>query len=432
MPSKLSKYTKLYSSAADKDSVLIFSTKNAAAGLIPSSLIEDIDKGRLTEEDKETLYNLGFLVHSLEEEQQEMLSFFYEMNNVDRSAKYIVVLNLECNLRCKYCFEGKRKGKFHLSKDTATQFVDFAIKRNDLSKKEEIKIVFYGGEPLLSLETIIDISHKMRAYAEQKAVKYSFTLVTNGTLLTTEVVKILTPLGLKGAKVTLDGPKYIHDRYRPFKSGRGSFDLILSNIKKVCAMTHIQIGGNYTQNHYREFPLLLDYLSENGLTPDKISVIKFDPVISESNEFAPPDFHDGCDSPNEPWIAEATLFLREEVLRRGYGTQKVMPIPCMVELIDSLVVNYDGTLYKCPGMIGRKNCCIGNITDGLIDYNKSHGIDAWKNEECLECSFLPLCFGGCRYMKLIHAGEMNGVICQKEYFEKTLRQLVAQDIKYNL
>ena len=104
----------------------------------------------------------------------------------------------------------------------------------------------------------------------------------------------------------------------------------------------------------------------------------------------------------------------------------------MVALTDSLVVNYDGSLYKCPGMIGRKNCCIGNVTNGLIDYSKSHGLDAWKNEECLACSYLPLCFGGCKYMQLIRTGEMNGVICQREYFDKTLEELVAQDIKYNL
>ncbi|HUL00669.1 MAG TPA: geopeptide radical SAM maturase, partial [Nitrospirota bacterium] len=377
MPTKLSRYIKLHQSSDDKDSLLFFSTKNAAAGLIPSSLISDIEKDKLTKKDKETLLNLGFLVHSLAEEQQEILSFFHDVNNVDQSFKYVVVLNLDCNLGCKYCFEGKRKGKFHLSKETADQFVNFAIKRSDLLNKDQIKFVFYGGEPLLSLETIIYISKKMRVYAERKAVKYNFTLVTNGTLLTSEIVKKLTPLGLQGAKVTLDGPKYIHDRYRPFKSGSGSFDVIVNNIKKTSTMTRVQIGGNYTQDHYREFPLLLDFLSENGLTPDRIPIVKFDPVISESSEFAPPDFHDGCESPNEPWIAEATLFLREEILRRGYRTQKIMPIPCMVELINSFVVNYDGTLYKCPGMIGRKNCCIGNVTDGLIDYNKSHGIDAW-------------------------------------------------------
>lgn len=55
-----------------------------------------------------------------------------------------------------------------------------------------------------------------------------------------------------------------------------------------------------------------------------------------------------------------------------------------------------------------------------------------KNEACLACSYLPICFGGCKYMKLPQDVTMRGVNCRKEYFDKTLAQFVAQDIKYDL
>jgi uncharacterized protein len=404
--------------------------KSASALLVPSGLIEDMKDDNLSDEEKETLVAEGFLVKDVSEEKRGMLSFIREVNALDKTLNYILVLNLDCNLGCTYCFEGQRKGKFYLSDETAGRFVDF-VKRSSVGK-EEINITFYGGEPLLSMDRIEAISQELRLFAQQQKLIYGFSLVTNGTLLTTENVKRLTPLGLKGAKVTLDGPKEVHDAFRPFKSGAGSFDVIMRNIRDVCHMIRIQIGGNYTQEHYREFPRLLDVLSGNGLTPDKLSLVKFDPVVSESSEFAPRDFHDGCASINEPWISEASLFLREEIVKRGYRTPKVMPSPCAIEREGNLVVNYDGALYKCPGLIGRTDCRVGDLKSGLIDYMSSHDLDVWKNEECLACEYLPLCFGGCKYMKLLRDGTLRGINCQKQYLDQTLAGLVAQDITYDL
>ena len=121
------------------------------------------------------------------------------------------------------------------------------MKRGDFSNEEEIRITFYGGEPLLSTERIVSISQKIRSFWENKGLKYSFSLVTNGTLLTPAIIDRLLQLGLKSAKVTVDGPKEVHDAFRPFKSGAGSFDVIVRNISDVCDRIRIQIGGNYTQ-----------------------------------------------------------------------------------------------------------------------------------------------------------------------------------------
>jgi uncharacterized protein len=428
---QLSRYSKFYPSPKSPDSVIAYSTQNAAAALIHAELIDEIEKSSLSQEEQEALADLGILVPSREEEKLKMQGFIDELNDLDKAFRYLIVLNLDCNLACKYCFEGKRKGKFFLSAETADKFVDF-VKKNDLTGKESIKIVFYGGEPLLSIERIVSMSENIQAFAHERGLKYSFTLVTNGTLLTPSAVQRLKPLGLQGVKITLDGPKEIHDRYRPFKSGTGSFETILRNVKDVCDLTFVQIGGNYTQEHFREFPRLLDDLAAKGLTPEKIPLIKFDPVMNESNEFAPVDFHDGCESNNEPWISDAAVFLREEILRRGYRTPKIMPLSCFADFKDSLVVNYDGSLYKCPGLIGRERFRVGDLEQGQIDYQESHGLDVWKKDECLECAYLPLCFGGCKYMKAMRDGNMHEVICQKEYFDRTLGTLISQDIRYDL
>jgi uncharacterized protein len=433
-------------------------------------MLKDIEKGNISEEEKKTLTELGFLVNSAEEEKKEMLGFMDEINTANKTFSAILVMNLYCNLDCKYCFEGKRKGKFYMSRETADLFIDF-VKNTVLSNIEEIKITFYGGEPLLSTELIIYISERLKAIVNQrkinigtpspsplpsregsckrqsplpwwerdrvrgdsrskeKGIIFSTSLITNGTLLTPDVVDTLKPLGLKTASVTLDGPKEVHDLFRPFKSGKGTFDLIIRNIKDVCSIINIHIGGNYTKDNYSEFPSLLDYMMDNGLTPDRISSLNFYPVIKESPEFALPDFTGGCISINEPWLFDAGIFLRKEILKRGYSTQKITPSACLMELKDSLVVNYDGGFYKCPGMIGREKFRVGDIKTGIKDYRQSHNLDNYKNDECLNCSYLPLCFGGCRYIKLVRDGNLDGIDCKRPYLDVTLERLIYQDME---
>ena len=434
----LSKYCKIFPHKKYPDAFILFSTKKASSVLISKSVLDDIEKDKLSSEEKETLVEVGFLVQDENTEKQEMLHFIDDLNTINKKFKAIVVLNLDCNLACRYCFEGKRKGKFYMTGETADLFVKFVRKKlfksPPLAKGgeggffEEIKITFYGGEPLLSTELIIHISKELKSLAQAGGINYSFSLITNGTLLSPDVVRKLKPFGLTSADITVDGPRNVHDRFRPFRSGKGSFDAIIKNAKDICDMIDIHIGGNFTKENYIEFPYLLDYLIDNGLSPDRLSSLNFYPVIMERPDFALPDFTSGCVSINEAWLFDASIFLRGVILGKGFRTQKITPASCMMDLDDSLVVNYDGSIYKCPGFIGREEFCIGDLRNGVQEYRQSHNLDNWKNEECLNCSYLPLCFGGCRYMKLLRDGNLDGIDCKKPYLDATLETLICQYI----
>ena len=56
--------------------------------------------------------------------------------------------------------------------------------------------------------------------------------------------------------------------------------------------------------------------------------------------------------------------------------------------------------------------------------------DVWKNEECLECAYLPQCFGGCRFMKFLRDGDITGVDCWKSFLDAILEKCILQDLKY--
>ncbi|HSB33966.1 MAG TPA: geopeptide radical SAM maturase [Nitrospirota bacterium] len=427
----LSQYCKIYPLSDAPGQVMLFSTRTTAVVHVSREVLHDIEKGVLSPEEERTLSEEGFFTEAPEKERQELISYIDDLNKLTKTFTAVLVLNLSCNLACKYCFEGTRKGAFFMSAETADAFIGF-LQSGVLDGKEEIELIFYGGEPLLSANMVYRITSEVRAFAEAQNIKFTFSLITNGTLLTRQLVEKLKPLGMRAASITLDGPREVHDAFRPFRSSQGSFDTIVRNIKEVCSLIDVQMGGNYTRDHFREFPRLLDYLLDTGgLTQADISVVRFDPVVNESRDMAPPDFHDGCMSYDEPWLREATVFLREEILKRGFRTHKVEPAVCFVERRSNVVVNYDGALYRCPGLIGRRDYCTGSVRSGSSDYRGTHNLDNWKNEECLACAYIPLCFGGCRYMKLVRDGHMQGVDCKKAYFDRTLEALVMQDVKYD-
>ncbi len=103
-----------------------------------------------------------------------------------------------------------------------------------------------------------------------------------------------------------------------------------------------------------------------------------------------------------------------------------------MEIEDDFTVNWDGVIYKCPGFIGRGDLAAGDVRGGLREYRRANGVGAWRRRACLECAYLPLCFGGCRYMKLLREGTVTGVDCQREYLDAVLGPMVRQDSRYLL
>jgi uncharacterized protein len=429
---EFSRYLKYFPSSEKPGNIILFSTWRLSKVEIKAETFRAIEKGDISPENEKLLAGLGMLVTSREEEKISVISLHDRINKHSPGMDFIVVLNLDCNFACKYCFEGGLKGNLYMSKETADRLVDF-IKERFKDNKKTLLVDFYGGEPLLSNDLIKHISKKLKAFTEGRGASYSFSLVTNGALLKRKIAQELAELGLKSVKITIDGPAYIHNKNRPFKSGAPSFDVLIKNIKETWDIIKINLGGNFEENNYRDFTLLLDYLERQGITPDKLGVIKFDPVAKRTERVMnPTDYRGGCITLDEPWLLEANDLLREDILRRGYKTLNMSHKLCMIESKNSYVVNYDGSLYKCPGFIGMEEYNIGNIKDGIFEYNDTYNLGIWKNDKCTECEYLPLCYGGCRYMTFLRDNNVNTLDCQKEYLDATLETMIRQEIKYSL
>lgn len=424
---QLTRYMKVYPCPGKPGRTLLYSTRRCALLEVSEALLERTRTGNLAEKEQETLARLGFLVPSHEVEREEVRASFDRVNRDSRRFNAIVTLTLDCNLSCPYCYEGNFRGRYAMSIATADLLVKLITERMDAGLS--VSVGFYGGEALMALPLLKHIAGKLAEAARERGVNFDFNIVTNGTLLTRRTVEELLPLGLKGAKLTVDGPRDIHDQQRPFVSGQGCFDLIVANIKETSDLLALQVGGNYTRHNYRRFPELLDFFLNEGITPDKLKFVVFSPVTPRADgSIVSGDVSAVCACTEEPWMIEASLFLREEILRRGFDTLKFKPSGCMIEFKNDLVVGYDGGLYKCPAFMGEESLRVGSLAEGVGDYAQTHGLDLWKCDECLDCPYLPLCFGGCRFLRRLRTGAIDGVDCRRTYLDATLEQIIFQDM----
>ncbi|MCP4348458.1 MAG: putative geopeptide radical SAM maturase [Desulfobacterales bacterium] len=427
---QLSHYIKIYPYEEKEGYLLLFSTKKVSKILIKEDTYQSIIKGSLSSSDETALSKLGMIVHDTGAEKQTMLNYLDNFNPKNPRLQLTVITNLDCNFACIYCYEGDMKGKHFMSDRNAEHLLDF-IKDKFTPDKKFLNIDFHGGEPLLSAGMVKSVARAAKSFAESKGAVFTCNMITNGSLLKRQTAEELAQLGLKAVQITLDGPPEIHNKNRPFKSGQGSFDTIINNIKETWDIVKIGIGGNFEKHNYEKFTLLLDYLENTGLTPDKINTVRFGTVLkSQKGDTVKRLYNGGCMSFNEPWISEAIAMLREEILKRGYNTLKIKPGSCVINYTDSYVVNFDGVIYKCPVFIGKKDFAIGDVQTGVKDYTSIYKLNNWKNKDCAECVYLPLCYGGCRYSTLVRDGNIDGLECRKDFFDTSLEKMIKQDIRY--
>jgi uncharacterized protein len=424
---ELSRYLTTYPMPDKPGRLLLVATRRCAVLELSETLWTRVCAGdELSQKERDTLVRLGVLVTSRTAERDEMLATFDTINAKSRRFEVTAALTLECNLACPYCYEDPFRGRFAMSSETADLLVQRLTER--MAGGLDVLVDFYGGEALMQLDLLCGIALRLKDAAALHDVAFTFNLFSNGVLLTRRVVGKLLPLGLATVRLTIDGPPDIHNAQRPYISGKGSFAVIMANLREVYTLVNIDLGGNYTRDNYHRFPELLDILIAEGIDPAGMKEISFSPVMPKADGTVAGDLGSACACTAEPWAIEANLLLRGELKRRGFPVSKMQPGACMIEFANDVVVNYDGSLYKCPVFMGQEELRVGSLADGIGDYRESHNLDVWKNAECLECAYLPLCFGGCRFFRKLKTGAIDGVDCRRAMLDASLEKIVRQDL----
>ncbi len=153
----------------------------------------------------------------------------------------------KCNLGCTYCYA--QQGEFggaakNMSPETAKHAVDLLL--SEAGDGGKATLAFLGGEPLVNRTVIQEATRYAATLAQQRGIALGFSITTNGTLLTAADAAFFEGYGF-AVTVSLDGPRNIHDRLRPYQSGAGSFDRIIGNLRPFLSnQCRMQVSARVT------------------------------------------------------------------------------------------------------------------------------------------------------------------------------------------
>ncbi len=336
----------------------------------------------------------GRFVCAQDYDERLLIKFQQNRDRYDQTRLGLTIApTLACNMACPYCYEANKTGRMTPEVMAAT----VELVETEAPQLTSMSMCWYGGEPLLAMDIIRDLSAKFLGLSEKHGFDYAAAMFSNGYLLTPDRVGELAALGIQRCQVTIDGPEEFHNVKRPLKNGKPSYRRIMENIAYAADKFAIGLRINVDKSFTRDMiAALLDDLVGAGLR-DKITV--------HFGHIEP--YTDTCAS-----IAESCHNIREfsetEVeychLLYDYGFRIDMaPMPktvyCMAQRINSFLIGPDGEMFRCFHHVGNPALSTGNIT-GEIDYKhpnfmRMFAFDALEDKTCSECALLPVCLGGC-------------------------------------
>ncbi len=350
----------------------------------------------------------------------------------------------DCNLACKYCFaeEGEYHGRRELmSFEVGKKALDFLVANS--GNRVNLEVDFFGGEPLMNWDVVKQLVEYGRSLEEPNNKKFRFTLTTNGVLLNDEIMEYLNK-EMSNVVLSLDGRKEVNDRMRPFRTGKGSYDLIVPKFQKLADsrnQTNYYVRGTFTRDNL-DFSEDVKHFADLGFKQMSI-----EPVVGPEED--PYSIREE-DLPKimEEYDKLALEYIKREKEGNGFNFFHFMidlnQGPCVYKRLSGcgsgteyLAVTPWGDFYPCHQFVGNEDFLMGNVDDGIV---RNDIRDMFKNcnvyskEKCKNCFAKFYCSGGCAANSYNFHGNINdaydvGCELQKKRIECAImiRAAMAED-----
>ena len=311
----------------------------------------------------------------------------------------------DCNLACRYCFA--EEGEYHgrramMSYEVGKKALDFLIANS--GSRRNLEVDFFGGEPLMNWQVVKDLVAYGREQEKKFNKHFRFTVTTNGVLLNDEIQDFINK-EMDNVVLSLDGRKEINDKMRPFRNGKGSYDLIVPKFQKLADSRNQEryyIRGTFTRNN---LDFSNDILHYADLGFKQMSI---EPVVGEETD---PYAIREEDLPQifEEYDKLAKVMIEREKEGKGFNFFHFMIDlkggPCIYKRLSGccsgteyLSVTPWGDLYPCHQFVGQDEFLMGNVDEGITKpeiADEFRSCSVYSKDKCRNCFAKFYCSGGC-------------------------------------
>ena len=311
----------------------------------------------------------------------------------------------DCNLACRYCFA--EEGEYHgrraiMSFDVGKKALDFLVENS--GNRRNLEVDFFGGEPLMNWQVVKDLVAYGRELEKTHDKHFRFTITTNGVLLNDEVQEFVNK-EMDNVVMSLDGRKEVNDRMRPFRNGKGSYDLIVPKFQRLADSRNQEryyIRGTFTRQNL-DFSEDVLHFADLGFRQMSI-----EPVVGEETD---PYAIRKEDLPKifEEYDKLAKIMIEREKEGNGFNFFHFMIDldggPCVAKRLSGcgsgteyLAVTPWGDLYPCHQFVGDEDFLMGNVDEGITRpeiADEFRSCSVYSKEKCRNCFAKFYCSGGC-------------------------------------
>lgn len=299
-------------------------------------------------------------------------------------------------MSCAYCYSDN--SVTDIDEDTARRAVDLAYELAPCG--DPLDLGFFGGEPILRFDLMKKIVPYVRVKERQAGVKTALSVTTNGTVVNSDIFRFLREEQFAYC-VSLDGPPDVHDRYRVFADGSGSFPKVAGNLRRaVGELRSVSINAVFGPETLEYLPRTVGFLLSFGvpvhlnwdiMTPwSRESLRGVDDIFQRVADVYVESFKRGMAVTLHPLEDKIKLFMvggyRDgDKCRVGEGEWAVAP---------------NGDIYPCERLVGGKGGAgfvMGNVRDGVDEGARLRVIAnrGNRNDECAGCSVKDFCVNWC-------------------------------------
>jgi len=296
--------------------------------------------------------------------------------------------------------------------------------------RRHLEVDYFGGEPLLNLSMIRQLTEYGAERAQKLGKEIKFTITTNCLLINDDFINFVNEYDMQ-VVLSLDGRRSVHDSVRRLTGGGRTYDTILPKMLKFAESRKHQnyyVRGTYTRRNM-DFSQDVLHLFDLGFKH-----VSLEPVV------APPDTF-GFSEADIPVLEQEYERLAAELLKRYKEGSFIDFFHFNVDLnggvcipkrikgcgagFEYLAIAPDGTLFPCHQFDGRSEFAMGDVFKGVIDANicqRFASAHIFNKNECKNCWARFLCSGGCHANAYQFSGTLTqpyliGCLLQKKRLE---------------
>lgn len=366
-----------------------------------------------SEDEIDSFKNMGILLPAKIDEIALMRQAYNTCKYSFEKSTITIMPTLECNFNCPYCYENRVQGHMPVSIQNETvNFIKSLIQKNNT---KTIDICWYGGEPTLYKSVIQKVSNDLIDFCKSKGVMYNASMITNGYLIDSETLNLFHECRIRTAQITLDGSKAVHDKRRTLSNGKGTFDVIYKNIYNL-ANAGIQVGirVNIDKSNIKEYKKVVKLFNDSPeifVYPAAVTIESTQDNTQQNKCFTQKSYEE----------LYKLIYSKDDTFFKDDHLPGVCN--CCAEHINSYVISPEGKLFKCLNDVCDAEMAMGDVKQFRPNEKtaKYMGRDPFSEPECHECSYLPLCYGGCvdAYTKYgTHACRAVKFLYKRQCYEK--------------